>query len=55
MGSAPKTYRQLMLPLPYAPGKRQLMLENIYRLYNVRVRRTGLSQIRNVFGDGLEQ
>lgn len=48
MGSAPKVYRQLNLPLPFDPRVRDLRLSNIYRLYNFRVRRTGISQIRNV-------
>ena len=49
MGSAPKTFRQLQLPLPYNPEIRAQRLENIYRLYNYRVRTTGISQIKNVF------
>jgi len=49
MGSALKCYRLLMLPLPWNPKKRAVRLENIYRLYNLRVRRTGISQIRSVF------
>ena len=48
MGSAPKVYRQLNLPLPFNAQLRQLRLTNIYRLYNFRVRRTGISQIRSV-------
>ena len=44
MGSASKAYRQLLLPLPFNPCKRDLLLENIYRLYNMRVRRIGISR-----------
>ncbi|KAF0685317.1 Aste57867_22762 [Aphanomyces stellatus] len=50
MGAAGKVYRQLMLPLPYNPVVRGQRLSNIFRLYNFRVRRTGLSQIKTVFG-----
>ena len=49
MGAVPKVYRQLQLPLPYNPHVRGRRLENMFRLYNFRVRRTGISQIRNVF------
>ncbi|RHZ26679.1 hypothetical protein DYB31_008490 [Aphanomyces astaci] len=50
MGSATKVYRQLLLPLPYNPTLRGMRLDNIFRLYNYRVRRCGISQIKNVFG-----
>ncbi|ETV81263.1 hypothetical protein H257_05825 [Aphanomyces astaci] len=49
MGATGKVYRQLMLPLPYNPVLRGQRLSNMFRLYNFRVRRTGLSQIKNVF------
>ncbi|KAG9405294.1 hypothetical protein AC1031_004400 [Aphanomyces cochlioides] len=49
MGSASKTYRALLLPLPYNPQIRARRLSVIYRLYNYRVRSTGISQIRSVF------
>jgi hypothetical protein len=49
MGAACKVYRQLMLPLPFNPECRAQRLTNIFRLYNFRVRRTGISQIKNVF------
>ena len=49
MGSAQKCYRILMLPLPWNSTTRARRLTNIYRLYNLRVRRTGISQIRSVF------
>ncbi|KAF4135119.1 DDE superfamily endonuclease, partial [Phytophthora infestans] len=49
MGCASKCFRQLLLPLPYNPEKRRLRLSNIYHLYNLRVRESGISQIRSVF------
>lgn len=49
MGSTPKCFRRLLMPLPYNPIVRGRRIENIYRLYNLRVRRTGISQIRNTF------
>ncbi|KAF0705587.1 hypothetical protein AaE_014454 [Aphanomyces astaci] len=49
MGSAPNVYRALALPLPYNPSIRARRLSTIYRLYNFRVRTTGISQIRSVF------
>ncbi|OWZ01523.1 hypothetical protein PHMEG_00027068 [Phytophthora megakarya] len=49
MGCAPKCYRRLQLPLPFDPNKRAVLLWNIYHLYNLRVRTTGISQIRAVF------
>lgn len=50
MGAACKVYRQLSLPLPYDPARRGMRITNICRLYNYRVRMTGISQIKNVFG-----
>ena len=50
MGSVEKVWRILLLKLPFNPALRQLRLENIHRLHNVRVRLTGISQIRTVFG-----
>jgi hypothetical protein len=49
MGAVSKVYRQLTNKLPFNPTTRRILLENIYRLYNFRVRRTGISQIRNYF------
>ncbi|KAG9408330.1 hypothetical protein AC1031_021571 [Aphanomyces cochlioides] len=49
MGSAPKVYHTLMLPLPFDPQLRARRLAVIYRLYNYRVRTTEISQIRSVF------
>ena len=51
MGSVGKVYRQLvLLPLPYDPQQRNLRLHNIFRMFNYRLRKTGISQIKNVFG-----
>ncbi|CAK4630095.1 unnamed protein product [Aphanomyces euteiches] len=47
MGAIEKVYRQLLLPLPYDPALRQTRLNNIFRLYNLHVRYTGISQIRS--------
>lgn len=49
MGSTSKCFRQLLMPLPFDPVVRGRRIENIYRLYNLRVRRTGINQIRSVF------
>ncbi len=48
MGAITKVYRLLQLPLPFDPAARGLRLQNIFRLYNFRVRRTGISQIKSV-------
>jgi hypothetical protein len=50
MGAVSKVYRLLLLPLPYNPELRSLRLNSMFKLYNFRVRRTGISQIKNVFG-----
>ncbi|KAF0768492.1 hypothetical protein AaE_002778 [Aphanomyces astaci] len=47
MGAVEKVYRQLLLPLPFDPTLRHKRLSNMYKLYNFRVRRTGISQIRS--------
>lgn len=49
VGSIEKVWRQLLRPLPYNPGLRRIRLTNLFRLWNFRVRTTGISQIRNVF------
>ena len=50
MGSARKCFRQLQLPLvQYNQEIRKQRLENIYGLFNFRVRTTGISQIKSVF------
>eukprot|EP01038_Epipyxis_sp_PR26KG_P017879 gene17879-24991_t len=50
MGAVEKVYRQLLLPLPFDQDVRSRRLETIYRLYNYRVRTTGISQIKSYFG-----
>ncbi|KAE9025221.1 hypothetical protein PF011_g3129 [Phytophthora fragariae] len=47
MGSVEKVYHRLLLPLPYNPERRRLLLSNAFRLANYKVRTTGVSQIRN--------
>jgi hypothetical protein len=49
MAAVSKVYRQLELRLPYNPEVRGRRLMNMFRLYNFRVRRTGISQIRTHF------
>jgi hypothetical protein len=49
MGAVEKCFRCLTVPLPYDAEVRRRRLLNIHRLYNYRVRRTNVSQIRNVF------
>ena len=49
MGAVEKCFRRLSLPLPYNPEVSRQRLMNIHQLYNYRVRRTNVSQIRNVF------
>jgi hypothetical protein len=50
MGCVPKVYRLLQLPLPFNQAIRGRRLSNMFRLYNYRVRKTGISQIKNYFG-----
>jgi hypothetical protein len=49
MGAMEKPFARLTMPLPYNPQLRTIRLSNIFRLFNLRVRRTGISQILNVF------
>lgn len=49
MGAVEKPFRRLTMPLPYDPHKRGLRISNIFHLYNLRVRKSGISQIRSVF------
>ena len=49
MGAVEKVWRILQLRLPFDPLVRQLRLDIIHRLYNLRVRFTGISEIRTVF------
>lgn len=52
MGAVQKPYKRLLLPLPYDKHLRARRLANLFRLYNLRVDRTGISQIRSVFMGG---
>jgi hypothetical protein len=49
MGAVTKVYRQLLKSLPYHQIRRGRRIDNIFRLYNYRVRTTGISQIKNHF------
>lgn len=49
MGAVEKVWRILLLPLPFSPEQRRMRLKILYRLYNLRVRTTGISQIRTVY------
>jgi hypothetical protein len=51
MGSSEKVYRRLLLRLPYCRKTRGMRLHTIMLLYNYRVRRTAISQIRSYFFD----
>jgi hypothetical protein len=51
MGSIQKPFKRLLVPLPWRDSVRGVRLSNIFRLWNVRVRNTGVSQIREVFGN----
>ena len=51
MGGPCKVYRQLLLPLPIDKERRQLRLDTIHRLFNYRVRKMHISEIRNHFGE----
>jgi hypothetical protein len=50
MGSIQKPFKRLLLPLPWRDSVRAVRLANIFRLWNVRVRNTGISQINESFG-----
>lgn len=49
MGSVEKVFRILHRRLPYDKDVRKARLNNLFRLWNFRVRTTGISQIKNVF------
>ena len=49
MGAVEKVWRILQLRLPFDPLVRQLRLNIFHRPYNLRVRFTGISEIRTVF------
>ena len=50
MGSIQKPFKRLLVPLPWRDSVRTVRLANIFRLWNVRVRNTGISQINESFG-----
>ena len=49
MGAVPRVFRVLDKKLHWDKYVRRRLLINIHRLYNLRVRMTGISQIRSVF------
>lgn len=51
MGAVEKPFRRLQVPLPLDKMLRGRRLINIFRLFNFRVRRTQISQIRTVFSE----
>lgn len=51
MGAVSKVYRRLLMRLPFNQEVRARRLYNLHHLYNYRVRRTGISQIRSYFYD----
>jgi hypothetical protein len=51
MGAPSKVFRRLNMRLPFNPETRRLRLSNIFRLYNLRVRALGITQIGSVFGE----
>ena len=51
MGAVEQVWRILHQRLPFDQHKRCCRLGNIHRLYNVRVRTAGISEIRTVFGE----
>ena len=50
MGSIQKPFKRLTVKLPWRDSVRAVRLSNIFRLWNVRVRSTGISQINESFG-----
>jgi hypothetical protein len=49
VGSMEKPFRRLLMPFPLDPEIRKRRIINICKLSNLRVRRLGISQIRNTF------
>ena len=47
MGSIEKPYRRLLVKLPHDQYLRGKRLTNLFKLWNYRVRTTGISQIKN--------
>lgn len=54
MGSIEKVYHRWMMPLPYNKDRRQMRLDNLFRLANYRVRTVGISEIRTTVVHGPE-
>ena len=50
MGSIQKPFKRLTVKLPFRDAVRERRLKNIFMLWNVRVRDTGIAQIRESFG-----
>lgn len=50
MGSIQKPFKRLAMHLPWRASVRAMRLSNIFKLWNVRVRNTGISQINESFG-----
>jgi len=49
MGAIQKPFRRLTMPLPYDYCSRHRRICNVFRLWNVRVRSTGITQVANTF------
>jgi hypothetical protein len=50
MGSIQKPFPRLTVPLPWQDEVRAIRLFNIFSLWNVRLRATGISQLNESFG-----
>ena len=50
MGSIQKPFKRLLVHLPWRSDVRVVRLSNIFRIWNVRVRSTGINQIHESFG-----
>jgi hypothetical protein len=53
MGAVEKPYPRILEPLPFDQNIRGKRIKILFLLYNYRVRRTGISQIRSYFYDNL--
>jgi hypothetical protein len=51
MGSIQKPFQRLLKPLPWRDNVRTMRLFNIFSLWNVRLRATGICQINESFGE----
>ena len=49
MGAIQKPFRRLTMPLPFDYNVRQRRLCNLFRLWNLRVRTTGITQVANTY------